>query len=178
MPGGLLLASAADIVGCCQRAPPEAALSHAGLEGQVAVSLRRASLFTGSGVKSDGLQAWAERSGRHPVVRPLAGGLRFAFYGRLSTEDYQDPSDIAGAAARSGGRPGWRVRADRGRVLRRRAEPGAPMGAPPQAAALLAAMADPDRAFDAIVIGEYERAFYGSQYALMAPLFEHYGVQL
>jgi Recombinase len=28
------------------------------------------------------------------------------------------------------------------------------------------------------VIGEYERAFYGSQYAAMAPLFEHYGVQL
>jgi hypothetical protein len=24
----------------------------------------------------------------------------------------------------------------------------------------------------------YERAFYGSQYAVMAPLFEHYGVQL
>jgi hypothetical protein len=28
------------------------------------------------------------------------------------------------------------------------------------------------------VIGEYERAFYGGQYAVMAPLFEHYGVQL
>ena len=28
------------------------------------------------------------------------------------------------------------------------------------------------------MIGEYERAFYGSQYASMAPLFEHYGVQL
>jgi site-specific DNA recombinase len=28
------------------------------------------------------------------------------------------------------------------------------------------------------VIGEYERAFYGSQYALMTPLFEHYGVGL
>jgi hypothetical protein len=48
----------------------------------------------------------------------------------------------------------------------------------PQAAALLAALADPDCEFGAIVIGEYERAFYGSQYALMAPLFEHYGVQL
>ena len=24
----------------------------------------------------------------------------------------------------------------------------------------------------------YERAFYGAQYAAMAPLFEHYGVQL
>ena len=28
------------------------------------------------------------------------------------------------------------------------------------------------------MIGEYERAFYGSQYASMAPLFEHYGVGL
>jgi site-specific DNA recombinase len=39
-------------------------------------------------------------------------------------------------------------------------------------------MADPDRGFDAIVVGEYERAFYGMQYAAMAPLFEHYGIQL
>jgi hypothetical protein len=48
----------------------------------------------------------------------------------------------------------------------------------PRAAALVAALADPGRGWDAIVIGEYERAFYGSQYAAMAPLFEHYGVQL
>jgi DNA invertase Pin-like site-specific DNA recombinase len=48
----------------------------------------------------------------------------------------------------------------------------------PQAAALVAQLADPDRGWDAIVIGEYERAFYGSQYAAMAPLFEHYGIQL
>ncbi len=31
----------------------------------------------------------------------------------------------------------------------------------PQAAALVAALADPDRGWDAIVIGEYGRAFYG-----------------
>ncbi len=48
----------------------------------------------------------------------------------------------------------------------------------PQAAALVAQLADPERGWDAIVIGEYERAFYGGQYASMAPLFEHYGVQL
>ena len=35
-----------------------------------------------------------------------------------------------------------------------------------------------DRGWDAIVIGEYERAFYGSQYASIAPLLEHYGIQL
>ena len=33
----------------------------------------------------------------------------------------------------------------------------------PQAAALVAQLADPDRGWDAIVVGEYERAFYGSQ---------------
>ncbi len=48
----------------------------------------------------------------------------------------------------------------------------------PQAAALVAALADPDRGWDAIVIGEYERAFYGSQYASMAPLFAHYEIVL
>ncbi|MFJ9712638.1 recombinase family protein [Streptomyces sp. NPDC101234] len=48
----------------------------------------------------------------------------------------------------------------------------------PQAAALLAAMADPDRDFDAVIIGSSERAFYGNQFAIMAPLFEHYGVEV
>jgi site-specific DNA recombinase len=48
----------------------------------------------------------------------------------------------------------------------------------PQAAALVAQLADPDRGWDAVVIGEYERAFYGNQYASMAPLFEHYGITL
>lgn len=42
----------------------------------------------------------------------------------------------------------------------------------PEAAALVAALTDPERGWDAIVIGEYERAFYGDQYASMAPLFE------
>jgi len=37
----------------------------------------------------------------------------------------------------------------------------------PQSAALVAQLADPDRGWDAVVIGEYERAFYGSQYAAM-----------
>jgi hypothetical protein len=48
----------------------------------------------------------------------------------------------------------------------------------PQAGALVAQLADPERGWDAVVIGEYERAFYGNQYASMAPLFEHYGVSL
>src|SRR5207245_10507234 len=51
-------------------------------------------------------------------------------------------------------------------------------GRRPQTAALVAQLADPERGWEAVVIGEYERAFYGSQYASMAPLFEHYGIQL
>ena len=42
----------------------------------------------------------------------------------------------------------------------------------------MAALADPDRGWDAIVIGEYERAFYGGQYPSIAPLFAHHGIAL
>ena len=48
----------------------------------------------------------------------------------------------------------------------------------PQATALLAELKNPDREFDAVVIGEPHRAFYGNQYGLTFPLFEHYGVPL
>jgi hypothetical protein len=70
-------------------------------------------------------------------------------------------------SAGTGGR--WRSSSTLGRAARARR---------PQAAALVAAPADPGRSWDAIVVGEYERAFNGSQYAVMAPLFEHYGIQL
>jgi hypothetical protein len=36
----------------------------------------------------------------------------------------------------------------------------------------------PERGFDAVVIGEPQRAFYGNQFGLTFPLFEHYGVAL
>ncbi|WP_370219308.1 hypothetical protein [Kitasatospora sp. GAS1066B] len=48
----------------------------------------------------------------------------------------------------------------------------------PEAAALVADLAYPRRSFDAVTIGSSERAFYGSQFAVMAPLFEHFGVGL
>ncbi|MER7335653.1 MULTISPECIES: recombinase family protein [unclassified Micromonospora] len=47
-----------------------------------------------------------------------------------------------------------------------------------EAARLLAALRDPRRSFDAVVIGEPQRAFYGNQFGLTFPLFEHYGVAL
>jgi hypothetical protein len=106
------------------------------------------------------------------------GTLRFVFYGRVSTEEWQDPvtsrvrqREQAEALVRGHGvivAELFDVGESRTVAWARR----------PQAAALVAQLADPDRGWDAVVIGEYERAFYGSQYAAMAPLFEHYGVQL
>lgn len=48
----------------------------------------------------------------------------------------------------------------------------------PEAARQIDAPADPDRAFGAVVLGSGERAFYGSRFAAMAPLFGHHGVRL
>lgn len=125
-----------------------------------------------------GLVAWAERSGHREAARPDSGGLRFVFYGRVSTEDWQDPVT---SRARQREQAGALVRGH-GLVVAEFFDVGqsrtVAWGRRPQAAALVAALADPGRGWDAVVIGEYERAFYGSQYAAMAPLFEHYGVQL
>jgi site-specific DNA recombinase len=39
----------------------------------------------------DMLTLWAEATGRRWAAAHGVGGLRFAFYGRVSTEDWQDP---------------------------------------------------------------------------------------
>ena len=122
--------------------------------------------------------AWAEESGRRRAGGPARGGLRFVFYGRVSTEDWQDPVT---SRARQREQAEALVRGH-GVIVAEFFDAGqsrtVAWGRRPQAAALVAQLADPGRGWDAIVIGEYERAFYGSQYAAMAPLFEHYGVQL
>jgi DNA invertase Pin-like site-specific DNA recombinase len=96
----------------------------------------------------------------------------------VSTEDYQDPVT---SRARQLGQAGALV-AGHGRIVAEFFDVGQSRtlawARRPRAAALVAVLADAGRGWDAIVIGEYERAFYGSQYASMAPLFEHYGVQL
>ncbi|HEX9357126.1 MAG TPA: hypothetical protein VF933_25320, partial [Streptosporangiaceae bacterium] len=48
----------------------------------------------------------------------------------------------------------------------------------PQASLLLAELANPARGFDAVVVGEPQRAFYGNQFGNTFPLFEHHGVPL
>jgi site-specific DNA recombinase len=123
------------------------------------------------------LAAWAERTGRHQAGQPCRGGLRFAFYARVSTEDRQDPVT---SLARQRNQAAALV-TGHGKIVAEFFDIGQSRTLAwvrrPQAAALVAALADPDRGWDAVVIGEYERAFYGGQYASMAPLFEHYGVQ-
>ena len=132
----------------------------------------------GSDPRGDVLVSWAERTARGDRRVARLGTLRFVFYGRVSTEDWQDPvtsrvrqREQAEALVRGHGvivAELFDVGESRTVAWARR----------PQAAALVAQLADADRGWDAVVIGEYERAFYGSQYAAMAPLFEHYGVQL
>lgn len=105
--------------------------------------------------------------------------MRFAFYGRVSTEDAQDP-----AASRA-----WQLRrandlivgAD-GQVVAEYFDVGQSRSLPwkrrPQASRLLGDLADPDRGWEAVVIGEPARAFYGGQFGLTFPLFTHYRVAL
>jgi len=140
---------------------------------------RTLALDTDQSVGRSGMLAtWASETARpSPGSEPGApDGLRFAFYGRVSTEDHQDPETSRGwqllrAQAITSGY--GRVTAEffdvgHSRVL--------PWTRRPRAAALVAALADPDRGFDAIVIGSSERAFYGNQFAALAHLFEHYRI--
>ncbi|MEU7871279.1 recombinase family protein [Dactylosporangium sp. NPDC049140] len=105
--------------------------------------------------------------------------MHFAFYGRVSTEDQQDPE-----ASRA-----WQLARARaliesigGEIVREYFDVGMSRSLPwrrrPHAARLLTALRDRGRGFDAVVIGEPQRAFYGNQFGLTFPLFEHYGVQL
>jgi site-specific DNA recombinase len=123
------------------------------------------------------LAAWAEQSCRR-AAEPDRARTRFAFYGRVSTEDWQDPVT---SRARQRDQAAALV-AGHGVIVAEFFDAGESRtlawARRPQAAALVTALADPDRGWDAIVIGEYERAFCGGQYASMAPLFQHYGIRL
>jgi DNA invertase Pin-like site-specific DNA recombinase len=133
---------------------------------------------TASAGRGNGLAAWAQASGCRQGRKSAEGGLRFAFYGRVSTEDWQDPV----TSRRRQREQAEALVRGHGHVVAEFFDAGqsrtVAWARRPQASALVAQLADPDRGWGAIVVGEYERAFYGSQYALMAPLFEHYGIQL
>ena len=91
------------------------------------------------------LVLWAERAGRRRARGPAGGGLRFAFYGRVSTEDWQDPEssrvrqrEQAGALVRGHGI----IAAEFFDIGQSRS---VAWGRRPKAAALVAALADPER---------------------------------
>src|SRR5688500_15699225 len=112
----------------------------------------------------------ATRSGSNDVGAGRASGDEmgeFAFYGRVSTEDQQDP-----ASSRH-----WQLarsldlsRPHGGRVASEYFDVGQSRSLPwkrrPEASRLLADLARRDRGFDAVVIGEPQRAFYGNQFSL------------
>jgi hypothetical protein len=138
----------------------------------------RTAAAAGAEAGCSALAGWAQHFGRATAEPGRVGGLRFAFYGRVSTEGWQDPVT---SRARQRAQADALVRGH-GRVAAEFFDAGqsrtVAWARRPQAALLVAALADPGRGWDAVVIGEYERAFFGSQYGLMAPLFEHYGIQL
>ena len=125
-----------------------------------------------------GLLGWAERSTRRRACMvaegPVPGRLRFVFYGRVSTEDWQDPVT---SRVRQRSRPGQVVRGH-GLIVAEFFDVGLSpddgVGAATAVRRLVAQLADPAGG-NAVVIGEYERAFYGSQYAAMAPLLSTTG---
>jgi site-specific DNA recombinase len=104
--------------------------------------------------------------------------MRFAFYGRVSTEDQQDPE-----ASRNWQLARAKALVDKhGEIVAEFFDVGQSRSIPwkrrPEATRLLAAMRTADRGFDAVVIGEPQRAFYGNQYGLTFPVLVHYGVGL
>ena len=104
---------------------------------------------------------------------------QFAFYGRVSTEDLQDPTSSRR----------WQYERARvliepqgGQIVAEYFDIGQSRSLPwkrrPEAARLLEDFKDPSRRFDAVVIGEPARAFYGNQFGLTFPVFTHFGVEL
>ncbi len=105
--------------------------------------------------------------------------MDLAFYGRCSTEDTQDP-----AASRA-----WQVRRARDlveplghRIVTEYFDVGESRSIPwkrrPEASRLLQDLTSSTRAFDGVVVGEPQRAFYGNQFGLTFPLLTHHGIAL
>jgi site-specific DNA recombinase len=105
--------------------------------------------------------------------------VRLAFYGRVSTEDQQDPEASRGwqlsRARQLVGPVGGEIAAEFFDIGTSRS---LPWKRRPQASRLLTLLADHERGFVGVVIGEPQRAFYGNQFGLTFPVFTHYGVQL
>jgi site-specific DNA recombinase len=82
---------------------------------------------------------------------------------------------VAGGGGQPSGRRAWPRRAESFDVGTSRSLPWARR---PQAAAVLAAAQDPGRGFDAVVVGEFERAFAGGQAPMVIALLASFGAQV
>ncbi|MCS7483731.1 recombinase family protein [Umezawaea endophytica] len=129
----------------------------------------------------DAFSTWIGRDtpkARKGTSRRAPEGLRFAFYGRASTVEHQDPATSEGWQREAA----EHLVAGHGRIVASYFDVGSSRRLPwrhrPQAAELLAALADSDRGFDAIVVGEYERAFAADQFQRMASLFRRHDIQI
>ncbi|MGC5054347.1 recombinase family protein [Micromonospora sp. DT48] len=129
----------------------------------------------------DLLAGWLHNT--QPRVRghrppPAVGGLRFAFYGRISTADYQDAASSRAWQLDSA----HRTITYQGKIVAEYFDIGCsrrvPWHARPQAAALLTAATGQCRMFDAVIIGEYERAFHGDQLTHVAAMLAAHEIQL
>lgn len=117
-------------------------------------------------------------SGAPRIGERVMAGVRFAFYGRMSTSDFQDPVTS---------RAWQRAVADElvedfGQVVVEFFDEGRSRrwswSDRPAAAALLAAVEDRHRDFNAVVVGEYERAFYGDQFRDVIARLDAVGVRV
>ncbi|TWJ21069.1 recombinase family protein [Micromonospora endolithica] len=126
------------------------------------------------------LSSWAaaQRKLRPKRFTPAADGLRFAFYGRMSTVGFQDRASSC-RWQRDYARD---LVAGHGRIVVEFFDEGVSRRVPwpdrPQASRLLDAVMDSARGFDAVVVGEYERAFHGQQLEQLTPTLLRHGVQL
>jgi site-specific DNA recombinase len=106
-------------------------------------------------------------------------GPPFAFYGRVSTEDNQDPESSRRWQLN---RATALIQPHNGHIVAEFFDVGQSRSLPwqrrPQAGLLLTALRDPQRGFADVVVGEPHRAFYGNQFGLTVPLFVHFGVRL
>jgi DNA invertase Pin-like site-specific DNA recombinase len=102
-----------------------------------------------------------------------------AFYGRCSTEDNQDPETSHAWQLSNATKF---VEPLGGTVVAEFFDVGQSRSVPwerrTEAARLLAALKDPYRGWDAVVVGEGTRCWFGNQFSLIAPRFAAHGVDL
>ncbi|MBE1496222.1 DNA invertase Pin-like site-specific DNA recombinase [Amycolatopsis lexingtonensis] len=119
------------------------------------------------------------RAGARRSEKAFEGrGLRFAFYGRMSTVEFQDRATSLGWQREVAEETIRR----RGVIVAEYFDEGCSRRLPwrerAAAAQLMATAEQPNRPFDAVVIGEYERAFYGDQFNAVLAALQTQGIQL